>query len=126
MTVSVEEALSSAVTVLGEVNAPAELVLTRETSLMEALGRAGGLTRFANKGAVRLIRPANELGEVFVIDIGAIENGDVTWNLALQDGDTVVVPPTLLARIGYAMAQLFFPFQPLFGIGQGVGAVRAF
>ena len=31
----------------------------------------------------------------------------------MREGDLIVVAPTLLTKVGYAMQMLLFPFQPL-------------
>ena len=41
----------------------------------------------------------------------------------VREGDLIVVPPTVLARIGYAMQALLFPFQPFLGAAAQAGQV---
>ena len=35
------------------------------------------------------------------------------------DGDIVVVPPNAIARVGFALQTLLFPFQQVFSAGSG-------
>jgi len=35
----------------------------------------------------------------------------------LQDGDVVVVPPTVSAQIGHFLRGIFYPIQQVFGLG---------
>lgn len=116
VTVWVTSPASRTVTLLGEVRSPSTIVLPGQTRLSQAIGLVGGPTLFASKGKVRIVRYENFMTVVHSVDFSAIENGDLAENMFLQGGDLVVVPPTVLARIGYAMAALLFPFQPLFPV----------
>ena len=117
-TVAVTKAESSAVTVLGEVRAPGRFPLAKLTRVAEALGHVGGPTTFAKLSAIRVVRTGPGGTQVLPVDLAAIRDGDLTTNLALEGGDIVYVPPTVLAQIGYAVQQLLFPFQPLLGVAQ--------
>lgn len=117
-TVAVGRAESSAVTVLGEVRSPGRFALTKTTRVTEALGFMGGPTNFASIGNIRVIRTSTSGTEVRPVDFAAIRRGDLTTNVALEGGDIIWVPPTLLARIGYVIQQILFPFQPLIGVAQ--------
>jgi polysaccharide export outer membrane protein len=121
VTVSLAAALSSEVTVLGEIGRPATFPLSRRTRVVEAIGAVGDTTRFSNSDSIRLIRTSDGgKTEVFNIDLAAIQRGDMRTNYVLQGGDLIYVPPTLLARIGFAMHALLFPFQPLIDVGSTV------
>lgn len=117
-TVSVDKAQSTAVTVLGEVGRPGAFPLYKLTRVAEALGQVGGPTSFANVDEIRVVRPARTGTVVLPVDFTAIREGDLTTNLALEAGDIVYVPPTLLAQVGYAIQAVLFPFQPLLGVAQ--------
>jgi polysaccharide biosynthesis/export protein len=116
VTVALKEALSQAVTVLGEVRRPGSFPLVRQTRVAEALGTVGGVSNFANTGRIRIIRSRGGEPLVIPVDLGAIRSGDMTSNVQVYGGDIVYVPPTALATIGYAVNQLFFPFSPFIGI----------
>jgi polysaccharide export outer membrane protein len=118
VTVAVANAQSSAVTVLGEVRSPGRFSLLKLTRVTEALGHVGGPTNFASIGSIRVIRTRPSGTEVHPVDFSAIRRGDLTTNFALEGGDIVWVPPTLLARVGYVIQQILFPFQPLIGVAQ--------
>jgi polysaccharide export outer membrane protein len=117
-TVAVGKAESSAVTVLGEVRSPGRFALTKTTRVTEALGFMGGPTNFASIGNIRVIRTSMDGTRVYPVNFGDIRRGDLTTNVALEGGDIIWVPPTLLARIGYVIQQILFPFQPLIGVAQ--------
>lgn len=117
VTVSLEASLSTEITVLGEVGRPSTFPLSRETRIIEAIGLVGGPRLFAAKSRVRVIRPQGSTTEVYSVSLNAIENGDLSQNMLLKPGDIVVVPPTVMATIGYKLSELFFPFSQLLGFG---------
>jgi polysaccharide export outer membrane protein len=120
VTVALAAALSDQVTVLGEVDRPSTFPLSSQTRLVEAIGLVGGPTTFAAKGRVRLIRTAEGQTRVYSVNLSAIEKGNLTTNYVLQGGDLVVVPPGVMAMIGYQLQALLFPFQQLLGFGGNV------
>lgn len=120
VTVFVDQSLSTQVTVMGEVRNPATFPLLRKTRVAAAIGRVGGPTLFASKDRVRIIRHGEGGSFVYPVDLDAIEDGDQRTNIVLENGDIVVVPPRTLAKIGYAMAAVLFPFQQLIGFGANV------
>jgi polysaccharide export outer membrane protein len=120
VTVALGAALSSEVTVLGEVGRPSTFPLSRQTRVVEAIGTVAGTTVFANKDSIRLIRAAEGKASVFRVNLAAIEKGDLRTNYVLQGGDLVYVPPGRMASIGYAMQALLFPIQQLLGFGASV------
>jgi polysaccharide export outer membrane protein len=115
-TVAVERAVSSAVTVLGEVRMPGTFPLAKLTRVAEALGHVGGPTNFARIARIQVVRPGEAGAEVFPVDLAAIRSGDLKTNLALEGGDIIYVPPTFLAKVGYAVQQMLFPLNPLLGV----------
>jgi polysaccharide export outer membrane protein len=121
VTVALAGSLSSSVTILGEVRSPTNFPLDRDMRVIEAIGKVGGNTIFANRSDARVIRTRDGQTTVLPVDLAAIERGDLRTNIWLIRGDVVFVPPTLLARIGYAIAGLTFPLQAL--VGSGVGGI---
>jgi len=121
VTVAVSKAESSTVTVLGEVRTPSRFPIVKLTRVTEALGAVGGPTPFASVSGIRVLRPTPNGTVVQPVDFSAIRDGDMTTDFALQGGDIVYVPPTLLAKIGYVVQQIFFPFQPIIGVSQAAG-----
>ncbi len=121
--VTVVSSPSQFVTIYGEVGRPGVFALDTETRVSEAIGRVGGTRPFASLNSVRVIRPVGAATEVYEVYLSDIQNGDLSTNIVVQQGDLIVVPPTVLARVGYAMQMLLFPLQPLLsGAGQ-VGQV---
>lgn len=125
VTVSVATSLTDSITIFGEVVQPGAFALERETRLAEAIGLRGGPTTFARKGKVRVIRVVDDRTQVYVADIGAIMRGDLTTNIMLQKGDIVVVPPNALARVGYAIQNVVFPFTTIISPALTIGNVAS-
>ena len=121
--VTVVSSPSQFVTVFGEVGRPGIFPLDTETRVSEAIGRVGGARPFASLGNVILIRTTGVGTKVIKIHLGHIQKGDLSTNFVVRKGDLIVVPPTILAKIGYAMQMLFFPFQPLLSGAATAGSI---
>ena len=116
VTVALREALSTDVTVFGEVHMPNTFALTRETRVAEAIGLVRGETMFARTARIRVVRSGGGETVVYLVDLNAIRKGDLSTNIVLVPGDIVYVPPNIFARIGYAVNAMRFPFAPFMGI----------
>jgi polysaccharide export outer membrane protein len=123
VTVSVVASKSSTITVFGQVSAPGSQILDRETRLAEAIGAAGGTNLFASLGRVRVVRSNPEETKILRVNLRDIQYGDQSTNFMLQDGDIVVVPPNAIARVGFALQTLLFPFQQVLSAGSGAFVV---
>lgn len=85
--------------------------LTGDVTIFEAVMAANPNERKANLGRVRLIRadPRNPL--VFTINVAEMmRTGDSTFNVLVQERDIIVIPPTILAQLGYFVSDLITPF----------------
>jgi polysaccharide export outer membrane protein len=92
VTVTVDEINSFKVYVLGEVKNQGVLNLKRRTRLLEAIALSGGLTQFANKSDVVLIRYDGEQESRQRIDYRKVVSGDKPeMNVFLRPGDTIIV-----------------------------------
>jgi polysaccharide biosynthesis/export protein len=104
VTVAIETYRSQRILIMGEVRSPGEYQLTGDMTLLAALARAGSTTSLAGRDALvvrashRPARPVNADDpdpagpDIVRIDLAALQAGDLTLNLALQDGDTINVP----------------------------------
>jgi polysaccharide export outer membrane protein len=119
VTVALAGSRSISVTVLGEVRGPTNFPLDRDMRVIEAVGRVGGNSIYASRSNARVIRSIGGQTTVLPVDLAAIERGDLRTNLWLMPGDIVFVPPTILARIGYFISGITFPFQAILGSGIG-------
>ena len=93
VTVQVSEVKSYKIYVIGEVNHPGEYAPSHEVTVLMGLSLAGGFTRFADASRIVIVR-RDARGErripfdyTAVVDHGALEE-----NIALELGDTVIVP----------------------------------
>ncbi|MBJ18092.1 MAG: hypothetical protein CL933_01595 [Deltaproteobacteria bacterium] len=121
--VTVVESPSQFVTIYGEVQQPGTFPLNSETRISEAIGRVGGPRPFASLNSVRLIRSQGAKTEIIEIELGNIQNGDLSTNYIVRQGDLIVVPPTLLAKVGYAVQMLLFPLQPIISGASSAGSI---
>ena len=127
--VTVVTSASRFVTIFGEVAAPGIFALDSETRVSEAIGRVGGPRAFASLNNVRIVRTVGSRAEILDVRLKDIQNGDLSTNFVVAEGDLIIVPPTVLARVGYAFQMLLFPLQPLLSgaatVGSGVAGVSA-
>ena len=80
--------------VTGEVAKPGAFVMTSPTNIMQALSMAGGLTAFAKKNSIIVLRrEADGRTRSLPFEYGDVEDGEnIESNILLQSGDTLVVP----------------------------------
>ena len=104
VTVAVETFQSQRIFILGEVRQPGPYVLTGDMTVIEALARAGSVTPSA-ADEILIVRPPPGRGAgpvlpdqagndvtVIRINIRDLQEGNLSKNVLLKDGDTVVVP----------------------------------
>jgi polysaccharide export outer membrane protein len=92
VTVRVEKIASSEIFLIGEVVKPGALVATGNDTVLQLITRAGGLTPFASRHKIRILRRAGEKVTEFVVDYDAIVEGDLKQDILLRPGDRVIVP----------------------------------
>jgi polysaccharide biosynthesis/export protein len=79
--------------VIGKVNNPGEFPILLDTHVMKILSMAGGLTPFASKGNIIILRQEKGKTVKIPFDYGDVEDGDeLEQNVVLKRGDVVVVP----------------------------------
>src|SRR2546423_2917226 len=102
ITVAVDTYRSQKVFVVGEVRAPGTYPLSGNINLVEVLARAGSTLPSASGEAVIVHAGENASGptmpttddtkDLVRVNLRDLENGTLTSNAALKDGDTVFVP----------------------------------
>lgn len=105
--------LTKKVVVLGEVKNPDVYLLAENATLLEAIGRAGGLRESALRDDLRLIRAGNGGPEMFSVNYERITRaGDLKQNLPLRSNDILYVPRSFLGDLNDVLAKV----EPLLNI----------
>ena len=92
-TVIVKQINSRNVFIMGEVQKPGTYPLGGPTTVLQLIAVAGGLTEFAARDEIVLLRTIDGQTERHRVNYNAVLKGnDLKQNLQLQSGDTVVVP----------------------------------
>jgi polysaccharide export outer membrane protein len=79
--------------VLGKVARPGPAVMAGPTSVLQALSMAGGLDKFADQDAIKIVRRKGQEQEILLVDYDELISGrNMSSNIQLQAGDTLVVP----------------------------------
>jgi polysaccharide export outer membrane protein len=93
VTVSVKQTLGNQIFVIGRVNHPGTFPLNRPVDIMQALSMAGGMTPFAARDQIHVLRRNNGRETAIAFHYQEVEHGHrLDQNILLQSGDTVVVP----------------------------------
>jgi polysaccharide biosynthesis/export protein len=92
VSVVVSQIHSKLIYLMGEVGHTGPVDMTPNMTLLEAIGSAGGLTEFANKKKIYILR--DEAGSRQKIQVHYKEalEGNRAFDLVLKPGDTIVVP----------------------------------
>lgn len=79
--------------ILGKVAKPGPVVMAAPTSVLQALSMSGGLDKFADKDAIKVVRGRGQAQEILPVRYKELISGrDMATNFQLQAGDTLVVP----------------------------------
>ena len=79
--------------VIGKVKNPGEYPISLETSVLQILAKAGGLTPFASDSNIKILRKKNNKVINIPFDYGEVEKGkNLEQNIVLKVGDVVLVP----------------------------------
>jgi polysaccharide export outer membrane protein len=96
VSVVVQEVNSYGIYVLGEVAKPGLYKMKTFTTVLQAISAAGGFTPFAAKNRIFVLRKSSNAGAETRIDVSYDDivsgSGNVSKNIRLIPGDTVVVP----------------------------------
>lgn len=83
---------SKKIYLLGEVTKKGPVDMTPGMTLLEAIASGGGLTEYANSRKIYILRATGGKQEKIPVQYKRALKGDSACNLALQSGDTIVVP----------------------------------
>jgi polysaccharide export outer membrane protein len=92
VTVRLEAIASSEVFLVGQVNRPAAIPLNGNETLLQILTRAGGLTIFADRSNIRVVRREGNRVTEYIADYDGIIKGDLKQDILLRPGDRIIVP----------------------------------
>ncbi|WP_348266536.1 polysaccharide biosynthesis/export family protein [Edaphobacter paludis] len=92
VTVSVVEIRSRLVFVTGQVGKPGAYSLIAPITVLQLIAQAGGLTTFANRKSILILRTVNSKIQRLRFNYTSALSGDMKQNINLQPGDTVVIP----------------------------------
>jgi polysaccharide biosynthesis/export protein len=93
VTVTVADIRSKKAFITGEVLRPGGYSLNAQTSVLQLIAQAGGFTPFAKRDSIVILRSENGKLTRMKFQYKAVVKGDkAEQNIALQPGDTVVVP----------------------------------
>jgi polysaccharide export outer membrane protein len=102
VTVGVDQFRSQSVFVLGEVRTPGKYVLTGPVTLLDALAKAGATTNDAGP-EIQILHPKDAVigsptlpnqrdADVVIVNMREIQDGRLSRNVRIRDGDTIFVP----------------------------------
>lgn len=92
VTVTVAEIHSRMVYITGEVARPGAYPLNTPITVLQLIAQAGGLTEFASRKKIQVIRANNKRDEHLLSYKAMTQSKDGSNNLILNPGDTVVIP----------------------------------
>ena len=111
VSISLIEANSAKIGVLGDVLHPGIVVMTRPMTVLDALSASGGVSDFGSKTNVTILRQAGyERSQMLKVNVKKILEGkaDAEENLRLQAGDTVIVHGNLKKKLSTITSLLGF------------------
>ncbi len=93
VTVSLQQTEGNRIYVTGRVNKPGVYLITGPIDIIQAIAMAGGLTPFADKDEIKVLRREGVTQQAIPFDYKKVEKGEgLGQNIVLRPGDTVVVP----------------------------------
>ncbi len=93
VTVSLQQNEGNRIYVTGRVNQPGVFLINRPVDIMQAIAMAGGLTPFADKDDIKILRREKGVQRAIPFDYKAVQKGRaLAQNILLRAGDTIVVP----------------------------------
>jgi polysaccharide export outer membrane protein len=110
ITVPEEPTFARRVYVFGQVYSPGVFSLTDANDLLMAISYTGGYTPLAVQQDIKIVREYKERqGNPLVLSVNLddiLKRGDLSQNIALQDGDLVYVPRMLIGDINEFIANV--------------------
>lgn len=96
--------------VLGEVPQPGPRPFMGNKTIFEVVTEVSPNPQSANTNRIKVIRADPREPLVITIPYGEmVRTGDSTYNVLIQENDIIVIPPTMLAQVGYFISDLIYP-----------------
>ena len=92
VTVTVQGINSKKVYMMGEIGRTGPLEMTPGMTLLQAIATAGGLSPYANAKKIYILRTIDGKQQKIFVQYKQALRGDLSLNLPLNPGDTIVVP----------------------------------
>jgi polysaccharide export outer membrane protein len=92
VTIRVSGIASSEIFLVGEVSKPGAFPATGNDTVLQLLTRAGGLSPFADRDGIRVVRREGDKITEYIVDYDAILKGDLKQDILLRPGDRIIVP----------------------------------
>ncbi|MFZ1086349.1 MAG: polysaccharide biosynthesis/export family protein [Terracidiphilus sp.] len=92
VTITIHSMSSKRVYMMGEIGKTGPIMLTPGMTVLEAIATAGGLTEFANTKKIYILRVVDGKQQKIPVQYKQALKGDLSLNLTLKSGDTIVVP----------------------------------
>ncbi len=108
--------------ILGEVFKPGPIPLNKDTTLIDAIGMAGGSTPDAELKNVAFLRPTEDMTYAAVLDLRTFqsEEGKPVVSTKLREKDVIYVPANTIANVERFFIRLGHIVRPLLDIERGV------
>ena len=101
------ELLNQRVFVLGEVKKPTVVPITNETiTIFEVLAKSGGLTDFANRKNIKILRNINGKYRLTSVDLTNYLSLSLPQNIILKRNDVVYVPPRSIKAVNVGIREV--------------------
>lgn len=93
VTVTLQENLGNRIYVTGRVTKPGVYLINQDVDVLQALAIAGGLTPFADRDDIKILRRENGVERAIPFNYKQVQRGErLEQNIILKPGDTVLVP----------------------------------
>ncbi len=92
VTIRIENIISSQVYLIGQIKKPGVYPFTGNDTVLQLVTLAGGLTIFAKRADIRVVRRNGKKVTEYIVDYDAILNGDFEQDIMLRPGDRIIVP----------------------------------
>jgi len=93
VTVILAESKSKVYYVLGQIKTPGEYLITQQITVLQAIGRAGGLSEWAKKSKIMIVSKPGASKKINYFDYDSFLGGEnIGQNVTINPGDTIVIP----------------------------------